>query len=201
MAQSTTTVTPDGPTPPTNLGASAAAFYGARPPLPSGLAATDDGWQAQPPIADGAGASPLVFQAVLAGAGPPASVAAEGAGTENSYTSPGGAISVGCLGAYTTHPNQDHASSLTPATNPTLTSIAPTTSVHGSAAVTMTATGTGFTRASKIYIGGVAQPTTFVSATSLTCSATPPATATPPTIPVTVVSGGIGTAAQTWTIT
>jgi hypothetical protein len=97
-------------------------------------------------------------------------------------------------------PNTNHASSLSPATNPTLTTIAPTTSVHGTAAITMTATGTGFTRQSRIVIAGVPQATTFVSATSLTCLATPPAAAGTPA--VTVVTGGVVTTApQTWTIT
>jgi hypothetical protein len=97
-------------------------------------------------------------------------------------------------------PNASHASSLSPATNPTLTTIAPTTSVHGTAAITMTATGTGFTKQSRIVIAGVPQATTFVSATSLTCLATPPAAAGTPA--VTVVTGGVVTTApQTWTIT
>jgi hypothetical protein len=70
--------------------------------------------------------------------------------------------------------------------------------VHGTGAITMTATGVGFIRTSVIYIGGVPQVTTFVSSTSLTCTATPGASAG--STPVTVVTGGVvTTTAQTWT--
>jgi hypothetical protein len=97
-------------------------------------------------------------------------------------------------------PNRDHASSLSKAANPTLTTIAPTTSVHGTAAITMTMTGVGFTPQAVSYIAGVPQKTTYVSSTSLTCLATPPAAAGTPA--VTVVTGGVVTTApQTWTIT
>lgn len=139
------------------------------------------------------------------------SVAAEGAGTEvvvtqtygpNVFIPAGPLVTVSCLGSFTgvaNPPNQQHASSLSPVTAAALTTIAPTTSVHGTAAITMTATGTNFTRQSAIVINGVPQATTFVSATSLTCLATPPAAAG--SVPVIVRSGGaVDTAAQTWTI-
>jgi hypothetical protein len=137
------------------------------------------------------------------------SVAAEGAGTEVLVTlsvpnpSPAGQLKMVSCGPVLTpgvlpNPNQLAASTLSPATNPTLSTISPTTSVHGTAAITMTATGVGFIRTSVIYIGGVAQVTTFVSSTSLTCLATPGATAG--STPVTVVTGGVVTTiAQTWT--
>ena len=104
------------------------------------------------------------------------SVAAEGAGTETLFTQTYSANVLAPIPLTTTGtgpnataatilagPNASHASSLSPSTNPTLASIAPTTSVHGTAAITMTATGVGFTRQSKIVIGGVPQNTTFVS--------------------------------------
>lgn len=138
------------------------------------------------------------------------SAAHEGAGTELAVTaavpnpSPAGQLVMVSCGPVLTpgtlpNPNALHASSLSPATNPTLTTIAPTTSVHGTAAITMTATGVGFTPLSKIAINGVPQATTFVSSTSLTCLATPPAAAGTPN--VTVVTGGVVvTAPQVWTI-
>lgn len=101
MAQSTTTVTPDGPTPPTNY--PTPGYVGMRPPTTAGLAFQDDGPQ-----------GPLVtFAKVTSGK------AYEGAGTETLYTAPGSRAacptqSVSDLGNYTTHPNGTHASSLTP---------------------------------------------------------------------------------------
>jgi hypothetical protein len=192
MAQSALTVTPENPTPPTNL-----SYVGATPPLDPAQPAVDDGWVSP-------GSNYTVFAAKVAAAGAGTSVDAEGRGTELSVTAPGGAISVSCGPVLTPGvmpvPNQTHASSLSPATNPTLASIAPTSSVHGTAAITMTATGTGFNKQSKIVIGGVPQATTFVSSTSLTCLATPGAAAG--STPVTVVTGGVVTTApQTWTFT
>jgi hypothetical protein len=174
--------------------------------LASGTGATSGGTENTYP---GTGASGNFQGAVPAST----SVAHEGAGTETLFTqsyssailAPIPLTTVGCGPTQTAAtilagPNQNHSSSLSPTTNPTLTTIAPTTSVHGTAAITMTATGTNFTRQSRIYIGGVAQNTTFVSATSLTCLATPPAAAGTPA--VTVVTGGaVVTAPQTWTIT
>jgi len=54
-------------------------------------------------------------------------------------------------------------------TAPTLTSISPTTGVHGAANQTVTCTGTGFLSGiTKVTIGFVDATTTFVSATSVT---------------------------------
>jgi len=54
-------------------------------------------------------------------------------------------------------------------TAPVLTSISPTTGVHGAANVTVTCTGTGFLSGiTKVVLGVLDQPTTFVSATSVT---------------------------------
>jgi hypothetical protein len=205
MAQSTVTVTAENPTPPTNL-----SFVGATPPLDPAQTAVDDGvpaFTATQASWNEPSGTRAVFAAKTAAAGSGSSNDAEGRGTETLFTQTYGAniyapiplTMDGCGPVYTTSPNRDHASSLSPATNPTLASIAPTTSVHGTAAITMTATGTGFNKQSKIVIGGVPQATTFVSSTSITCLATPPAAAG--TVPVTVVTGGVvGTAAQNWTI-
>jgi hypothetical protein len=208
MAQSALTVTTPNPTPPTNL-----SSVGATPPLDPAQTAADDGWVSGTSDTQ---ANRIVFAVNTAAAGSGTSVAPEGRGNETSFTqsysasiyAPFPLVMDGCGPALAAvpampMPNQNHASSLSPATNPTLTTIAPTTSVHGTAAITMTATGVGFTRQSKIVIGGVPQATTFVSSTSLTCLATPPAAIpTPAAVPVTVITGGVvTTAAQSWTIT
>jgi hypothetical protein len=98
-------------------------------------------------------------------------------------------------------PNGAHASSLSPLTNPTLTSITPTTAVSGTGTTALTAvTGVGFTPQSVVYANGVAIPTVYVSSTTLT--ATMPKKATAGTWNIVVVTGGaVQTAAQvfTWT--
>ena len=97
-------------------------------------------------------------------------------------------------------PNQQHASSLSPTTNPTLSTASGASNVSGVGTTTLTATGTGFTRQSVIWSNGIAYPTTFVSATSLTCTA--PKKATAGTLPVKVVTGGVvETATVNWTFT
>jgi hypothetical protein len=89
-------------------------------------------------------------------------------------------------------PNGAHASSLSPLTNPTLTSITPTTAVSGTGTVALTAvTGVGFTPQSVVYANGVAIPTVYVSSTTLT--ATMPKKATSGPWPITVVTGGVVT--------
>jgi hypothetical protein len=139
------------------------------------------------------------------------SVAHEGAGTETLATasvpnpSPFGQLqTVGCGPALTAGtmpvPNQTHPSSLSPATNPALASISPTSTVSGAGTQALTCTGTNFTKQSVIYVNGVAQVTTFVSATSLTATVNKKASAG--TWPVTVITGGaVTTAPQTWTFT
>jgi len=57
----------------------------------------------------------------------------------------------------------------TTTSRPTLASISPTTAVHGAANITITCTGTLFVSgATKVTFDGIDQPTTFVSATSVT---------------------------------
>jgi hypothetical protein len=113
-------------------------------------------------------------------------------------TGAGPALSAAVIAA---GPNASHASSLSPATNPTLTSITPGSTVSGVGTTTLAATGTGFTRQSQIVVNGVPQLTTFVSATSLTSAAVVKKAAAGPW-PVTVVTGGVvTTTAQTWTFT
>jgi hypothetical protein len=178
MAQNALTVTPPNPTPPTNM-----SFVGATPPTDPAQAAADDGtagtWS--------------VFAAKTAAAGSGTSVDHEGKGTETvvtqSYNSavynPAGPLTTfSDLGNYTTTPNGQHASSLSPATNPALASISPTTAVSGAGTVVVTCTGTNFTKQSVIctnvtgnYAGLRTWPTTFVNSTTLTATITKPASA------------------------
>jgi hypothetical protein len=133
------------------------------------------------------------------------SVDHEGKGTEVTVVAPGSraeapTISFSDLGAYTTNPNRDHASTLSPLVNATLTSASGASNVSGAGTTLLTATGTGFNKQSVIWSNGIAYPTTFVSATSLT--ATAPKKATAGTLPVKVVTGGvIETATVNWTFT
>jgi hypothetical protein len=202
-------------------GASLIVFAANVAALASGTTAADNNTGTTPGTAVlGAGGTGFnsvlgTYPGVAAGAVPASSsVAHEGAGTETSFTQSYGAniyapiplVMDGCGPVATAAtilagPNASHASSLSPSTNPTLTTIAPTSTVHASAPVTVTATGVGFTRQSAIYVNGVRQPTTFVSSTSLTAAnvATNPNAGT---WPVTVVTGGVVTTApQTWTFT
>jgi hypothetical protein len=144
------------------------------------------------------------------------SLAHEAAGSETSYTAPGNITHTYVVGTMDTSkaygvgpaqtaasiaagPNGNHASSLSPATNPTLTSVS-AGGASGGGNATCTATGTGFTRQSVLNINGINYPTTFVSATSLTASA--PKKATAGNLPVVVITGGaVQTAPQNWVFT
>ena len=187
MAQSATTVTPDGPTPPTNF----TGQIGMRPPTTAGLN----------PIDDGAAGNPLLFATPSAGGNP-----YEGAGTEVSVVAPGSraecpTVAVSDLGNYTTSPNGDHASSLTPTNAATITTLAPQNVASGAGNSALTVTGTNFTPQSVVYVNGVAQTTVYVSKTSLTVAAAPKK-ATAGNLPVTVVTAGATTTAPTnWVFT
>jgi len=194
MAQSALTCTPSNPTPPTNFSTS----VGTTPPTSP----------AQTPVDDGSAGTVTVFapQFVSADSANFPSLPAEGAGTEVTVTAPGSraecpTIAFSCLGSYTTTPNSQHASSLSPATNPALASISPTSTPSGSGTVTVTCTGTNFTKQSVVYAAGVAvTPTTFTSATTI--SAPVPKRSSAGTTAITVVTGGaVVTAPQTLTFT
>ncbi|MBL0357904.1 MAG: hypothetical protein IPP72_13945 [Chitinophagaceae bacterium] len=83
----------------------------------------------------------------------------------------------------------------TPSTAPTLTSISPSSAIAGSAAFTLTATGTNFISGSTIDWNGTALTTTFVSATSLTASVPAANIATAGSSNITVTTAGVGTSA------
>jgi len=146
------------------------------------------------------------------------SVAHEGAGTEVTvlapgnitHTYPGGgtldmsrSASSGLAmtaASRAAGPNATHASSLSPTTNPTIASISPNNIASGVGTQAITVTGANFTPQSVIYVNGVAVTTTFVSATSLTGTATKKTSAG--TLPYFVRTGGIvETAPLNWTFT
>lgn len=235
MAQSALTVTPENPTPPTNMSSIGqtppnpkvylAAVYGPPPTAPPFF---DDGVSNTPPLMS------LNETGGVNGTTPPApvgtvtafaaahalvqdttgqtSVAPEGAGTETVFTQSYSAnifapIPLKTVGtgpnataaSILAGPNQSHASSLSPAANPTLTSVSAGGASGGGTAV-CTATGTGFTSQSVLNINGINYPTTFTSSTSI--AATAPKKATVGTVPVVVITGGVVTTApQNWTFT
>jgi hypothetical protein len=174
--------------------------------LASGTGATSGGTEnTYPGIGGLTPPSPNMGGAVPASS----SVAAEGAGTEVVVTasvpnpSPAGQlVTVSCLGNFTgvaNSPNSTHASSLSPAVNPTLTSVS-AGGASGAGNATCTATGTGFTRQSVMNVNGINYPTTFTSSTTISCSA--PKKATAGSLPVVVITGGaVVTASQSWTFT
>jgi hypothetical protein len=177
---------------------------GMRPPTTAGLNPVDEGFTpttgAPPPTNNSPNSSLLFATPSVAGGS-----AYEGAGTEVSVTAPGSrpeapTIAVSDLGSYTTTPNASHASSLSGSALATITSLSPASTASGTGTIALTVNGTGFTRASVVYVNGVAQTTTYVSSTQLTVAAAPKK-ATAGTLPVTVVTGGTTTAATNWTFT
>lgn len=215
MAQSALTVTTPNPTPPTNL-----SSVGLTPPNPQTWNASvmgppyapanapyfDDGWTSP-------GSAYTTFaaaHALLADSPTAVLQAPEGAGSETVVTatvanpSPAGQLQMFSCGAVLTPgtmptPNASHASSLSAASTATLTSVTGASNVSGTGTTLLTATGTNFNRSSVIYVNGVAQNTSLVSATSLTCNAVKKPTAG--TLPVTVSTNGVQTAAVNWTLT
>ncbi len=200
MAQNVLTVLNPSPTPPTNM-----SFLGQTPPNAP----------AQPAVDDGTAGSLGLFAVKTASVDNALfpSVEHEGRGNELSVTAPGSraecpTIAVSCgptlptptVGGAPISPNQLHASSMNPATNPALASITPTTTVSGAGTQLLTCTGTNFVAGCRIVVNGVQRDTTFVSATSLT--ATVPKRPNAGTWPVQVFLGGVAVpATQTWTFT
>lgn len=152
------------------------------------------------------------------------SLAHEGSGTEVTVTAPGN-ISYSYPGSVTLDmgrsascgptltpgtmpiPNALHASTLSPATNPALASISPTTATSGASGTdTVTFTGTNFTKQSVAWVlhGNVTTPvqltTTFVSATSLTAPV-PKRTAAGASTVYVITGGAVVTTTKTITYT
>jgi hypothetical protein len=184
-------------------------FAAATAALASGTGATSGGTENTYP---GTGAAPGNFLGAVPAS---ASASAEAAGTETlntqSYSAQiyapiplttlgvGPALPADAVGGRNLNPNQNHASSLSPATNPALTSVA-AGGASGGGTATCTATGTNFTKQSVLNINGINYPTTFVSSTSLTAVA--PKKATAGSLPVYVITGGVvQSGPQNWTFT
>jgi hypothetical protein len=188
MAQSTTTVTVANPTPPTNF---SFVSYGSPPSTP-GLTPVDDGT---------AGAITAIAAPISGPVAEASGTVVVVAATSTNPSANGQLQMLSVMGNYTNSPNSQHASSLSPAVNPTLVSIAPASTASGAGTIALTATGTGFTSQSVVYVNGVAQVTVVASSTSLTVAAAPKRP-TAGTWPVTVITGGaVTTAPQTWTFT
>jgi hypothetical protein len=75
---------------------------------------------------------------------------------------------------------------------PTVTSVAPTTLLTGSASPTVTVTGTGFVPATVVNVNGSARPTSFISETQVSAALTPADVASGATLTITVVNGAPG---------
>jgi hypothetical protein len=217
MAQSILTVTPENPTPPTNL-----SSIGVTPPNP----ATYDPLVYSAPVAN----PPPVFDdgytfpepngkvfatqhALVNVSTGLTSVPHEGAGTEVAVTQSYNAMTFNPAGALVTvstgpaitpgvlvTPNASHPSTLSGSAVPTLTGASGASNVSGTGTTLFTATGTNFNRASIVNINGVPQPTNYVSATSLTVT-NAQKKATSGNLPVTVTSNGITTAVTNWVFT
>jgi len=187
--QTAVTVTCENPTPPTNI-----VTGQGYPPSSAGVVAGTKG-------AQGTFAVNTVGTYLPEGSGTETVGAFPGAANDIRVTS--GAIkgeAYGSDGVFTSTPNKSHASY--PAAS-TLTSIAPTSSVHG-AQVSLTLTGTNFTANSQVFVDGVAAAPLgcgLVSPTSIVLSLTAPSPAGAHSVTV-VNDGSAGnSAAQTWTTT
>ena len=153
---------------------------------------------------EGAGLEAAVTQSYATGVLVPGDASTYTVSTSPAFTAgdPGGKLrTFGVTPALTPGtlpmPNQTHASSLSPATNPTLASIAPTTAVSGASGTdSIVGTGTNFTPQSVMWVQHgtlppVAVPTTVTSATSITGVVPKRTTAGASTI--FVVTGGVVT--------
>ena len=95
------------------------------------------------------------------------------------------------------------AKSATPGTLPTITSLTPSTLVHGSPSFTLVVTGTGFQSGCMVRWGGAYRSTLFSSATSISATITASDIASAGTVTVTVLNpdAGLTAAGSTFTIT
>jgi hypothetical protein len=85
---------------------------------------------------------------------------------------------------------------------PTLSSLSPSTAVHGGADFTLNCIGTGFTNTCVIVFNGGEEPTTFVSPTSVTTLVKPSLVSAAIVVPVQVVKGGaLGSEVRNFTFT
>jgi hypothetical protein len=180
------TVTHQNPTPPTNFSYNS---YGT-PPTPPAQPFVDDGTAG----ATTAIATPLSAIAGVSG------TASEATGTVVIDTDTNNTTSITVEGAYTNTPNASHPSSNAPATNATITSVAPPTMPGTGGTINLLVIGTGFEPQSKVSVDGVPMVTQFNSPTGLRAMNAPVRTSAG-TSNVTVTTGAYTTPATTWTFT
>ena len=85
-------------------------------------------------------------------------------------------------------------------TTPVLTAISPTSAIVGSGPVSLTATGSNFTKQSVVQVNGASRSTTFISATQLAATLTAQDMAKAGFLSITVSSPGGTSAALTFTV-
>lgn len=180
------TVTHQNPTPPTNYSYNS---YGT-PPTPP----------AQPFVDDGVAGATTAIAAPLSSIAGPSGTIAEATGTVVIDTDQNSTTSITVQGAYTNTPNASHPSANAPATNATITSLAPPTMPGTGGTINLVVIGTGFEPQSVVNVGGVPMATQFNSATGLRAMNAPVRTSAG-TTPVTVTTGGYTTPATNWTFT
>ena len=83
---------------------------------------------------------------------------------------------------------------------PTITALGPAAATAGGPAFTSTVTGSGFSSTSSVRWAGNPLPTTFVSATQLSATASADLIASPASVPITVLSNGMTSAPFSFTI-
>jgi IPT/TIG domain-containing protein len=184
------TVTVNNPTPPTNLSYN---NYGT-PPTPAAAPFVDDG------VVNGTGYGATTAIATPLSVNPPKGPASEATGTVVIDPDPNTSPSISVMGAYTNTPNASHPSSAAPAVTPTITSLSPNNLAGTGGTTMLLVNGTGFEPQSQIVVGGVPVTTFFIQSTQLSTQVAPKRTSAGTTA-VTVVTGGVSSAASTWTFT
>jgi len=193
LAASGLTVTVANPTPPTNI----SYVTTGSPPISSADAALVPAAGVSPPVGPASpneAGSPTAIAAPTGGSGP----APEATGTVVVDNDPNNTQSITVMGNYTNTPNASHPSSQAPVTPPTITALAPNNIAGTGGSGALTVTGTGFQQNSIIAVGGIAQQTNFVNATTLEAPNAPHRNSAG-TTPVTVVTNGTPSAASNWT--
>jgi hypothetical protein len=92
------------------------------------------------------------------------------------------------------------AATFTVSSGPVITSLSPNTATAGGAAFTLTVNGAGFAAGAIVQWNGTALPTTFVNSNQLTAQVAASFIASPGTVTVTVVEGGVTSTSATFTI-
>jgi hypothetical protein len=218
------TVTAANPTPPTNIGyvstgtppVAGVAFNEHAPPTLTGDAALFPAAGVSPPVNAGSPAqnagSITAIAAPVGGSGGTGVAGGNAAGTTASVPAPQPtseatgtvvvnssaplAESLSVQGAYTVTPNASHPSNWSGTT--TITGLVPASTPGTGGEMNLTVNGTGFKEESIVNINGVPNATNYISSTQLQAENAPKLSA-PGTVPVTVVTNGVTSAASTWT--